>query len=51
MLEEIQIAFADGEAQKFLKKLAALDVLIIDDWDIGHITPEQQRYLLEILPG
>ena len=49
LLEEVQIAFADGEAQKFLKKLAALDVLIIDDWGISRITPEQQRHLLEIL--
>ena len=49
LLEEVQIIFADGEARKFLKKLAVLDVLVIDGWGIGRITPEQQHHLLEIL--
>ena len=49
LLQELQIARADGSYQNRLASLAKVDVLIVDDWGIAPLHPGERRDLLEIL--
>ena len=49
LLQDFQIAKADGSYAKLLAKLAKLNLLIIDDWGLTPLTPAERRDLLEIL--
>ena len=39
----------DGRYARLLKNLARADLLILDDWGLAPLTPEQARDLLEII--
>lgn len=49
LLEELALARADGSYAKLLRRLAKVDVLVIDDWALSPLGPEGRRDLLEIL--
>lgn len=49
LFEELAIARVDGRHSKQLMSLARKDLLIIDDFGLSPLTPEQRRDLLEIL--
>ena len=49
LLRQLQIAQADGSMVKLLKKIARVDLLLIDDWGISKVHDTQHRQLLEIL--
>jgi len=49
LLQEIQIAKADGSYLKLMDNLAKVDVLIIDDWGLAPLSGEQRRDVLEIV--
>ena len=40
---------SDGRYARLLKNLARADLLILDDWGLAPLTPEQARDLLEII--
>ena len=49
LLEELAIARADGSYTKLLRRLAKVDVLVIDDWALAPLGVDGRRDLLEIL--
>lgn len=49
LLQELAIAKGDGRYPKLLSMLAKTEVLILDDWGLVPMNPEQRRDLLEIL--
>lgn len=49
LLEELAIARADGSYAKQLRRLAKIDVLVIDDWALAPLGVDGRRDLLEIL--
>ena len=49
LFDELMQARADGSYPRMLKRLAKIDVLVIDDFGTGTITEEQRRDLLEVL--
>lgn len=49
LLQDLQIARADGRYTKALRQLAKTDVLILDDWGLARLNEEQRLDLLEIL--
>ena len=49
LLQEMAIAKGDGRYPKLLATLAKTDVLILDDWGLAKLTPDNRRDLLEIL--
>lgn len=49
LLEELAIARADGSYAKLLRRLAKIDVLVIDDWALAPLGVDGRRDLLEIL--
>jgi len=49
LLQELPIAKGDGTYIRLLKRLAKIDVLILDDWGLSKLMAEQRRDLLEIL--
>jgi DNA replication protein DnaC len=49
LLQDLQIARADGSYSNRLASLAKMDVLILDDWGIVPLQPAERRDLLEIL--
>ena len=49
LLQDIPLAKGDGSYAKLLKRLAKIDVLILDDWGLARLIAEQRRDLLEIL--
>jgi len=49
LLEELALARAGGTYGRLLKRLAKVDLLILDDWGLAAMTPEQRRDLLEVL--
>ncbi len=49
LLHELAIARADGSYSDHLRKLAKLDVLVLDDFLIAPMTDSERRDLLEIL--
>jgi DNA replication protein DnaC len=49
LLEELRITHADGRYLQLLQQLAKYDLLILDDFGIDPLEPQQQRDLLEIV--
>ena len=49
LLQELEIAKADGRYAKILKSLAKTDLLMIDDWGLKKFAKEQSHDFLEIL--
>lgn len=49
LLGDLSNARRDGSYQQQLRKLARIDVLILDDWGVTTLTDEGRRDLLEIL--
>ena len=49
LFEMLALARGDGRYIRLLKALARVDLLILDDWGLAPLTPEQRRDLLEIL--
>jgi len=49
LFRELNLAQADGSLTRLLKKLARVDLLLIDDWALTPLQPDQYRLFLEIL--
>jgi DNA replication protein DnaC len=49
LLQDIALARGDGRYPKLLAGLAKLDLLVIDDWGLAPMNPDNHRDLLEIL--
>ena len=49
LLQDLQVARADGRYTKALRQLAKTDVLILDDWGLARLNDEQRLDLLEII--
>jgi DNA replication protein DnaC len=49
LFDELSLAKAQGTYGKLLRKLATLDLLVLDDVGLGTITPAQRHDLLELL--
>jgi DNA replication protein DnaC len=49
LFDELDLAHGDGSFPRRLKRLAAVDLLIIDDWGLKPLTPQGRHDLLEIL--
>lgn len=49
LLQELQVAHADGSLSRRLGQLARLDVLVLDDLAIAPIAAQQRQDLLEVL--
>lgn len=48
-LEELAMAHASGELQKTVKAYRKADLLILDEWLIRCLTPEESYHLLELV--
>jgi DNA replication protein DnaC len=46
---QLAVAYADGSFDKFLSKLARIDVLAIDDWGLTPLGDMERRHFLEVL--
>lgn len=49
LLDELRIAQADGSYAAFLRKVAKIDLIALDDWGLAPTTPQDRSHLLEIL--
>ena len=49
LFQEMLVAKAEGSYTKWLKRLAKISVIILDDWGIAMLDDTQRRDLLEIL--
>jgi DNA replication protein DnaC len=49
LFRQLNLAQADGSLTRLLKKLARVDLLLIDDWGLTPLKPDQYRLFLEIL--
>ena len=49
LFHELALARADGSYPRLLARLARVDVLLIDDFGIETLTPQDRRDLLEVL--
>jgi DNA replication protein DnaC len=49
LFDELSYAHADGRYPLLMKKLARIDVIVLDDWGLTKITAPQRRDLLEVL--
>ena len=49
LFRELGMSQADGSLIKLLKKLARVDLLLIDDWGLTPLKADQHRLFLEIL--
>lgn len=49
LLQELQLARGDGSYARVLTTLARTEVLVLDDFGMAPLSPEQRRDLLEIL--
>jgi len=49
LFRELSLAQADGSLTQLLKKLARVDLLVIDDWGLVPLQPDHYRLFLEIL--
>jgi len=49
LFDALLLARGDGRYGRLLKTLARVALLILDDWGLAPLTPEQERDLLEIL--
>ena len=49
LFDALALARGDGRHARLLKSLARAELLILDDWGLATLTPEQGRDLLEII--
>jgi len=49
LFDTLALARGDGRHARFLKTLARVELLILDDWGLANVTADQGRDLLEIL--
>jgi DNA replication protein DnaC len=49
LFSELNIARADGSYGRLILRLARVDLLVLDDWGVAPLTPENARDLLDIL--
>lgn len=49
MLEELQLAHADGSFRKKLLQLSKVDLLVLDDFGIATLNPQSRADLLEVI--
>ena len=49
LLDELSVAKACGEFKKIIRKYQKVDLLILDEWLIRHLTSEESYNLLEII--
>lgn len=49
LVEDLQLARADGRYLRVLKQLARVDLLVLDDWGLARLVAAQQSDLLELL--
>lgn len=49
LFEEFQKAYSDGSLEKYRKKLAKYDLLILDDWGLASVTTRARQELLELI--
>lgn len=49
LFDELLQARADGSYPRLLKKLAKVDVLVLDDWGMHRVDETQRRDLMEVL--
>ena len=49
LMQDLDLARHDGRYKKVMKSLAKAELLILDDWGIAPMSPEQLRDLLEII--
>ena len=49
LMQELDLARHDGRYKKVMKSIANAELLILDDWGIAPMSPEQLRDLLEII--
>ena len=49
LFRELDVAQVDGSLTALLKKLAKVDLLLIDDWGLSPLSADQYRLFLEIL--
>ena len=49
LFDVLALARGDGRYARLLKSLARAELLILDDWGLAPLTPEQGRDLLEIV--
>ena len=49
LFDALALARGDGRHARLLKSIARSQLLILDDWGLAHLTPDQGRDLLEIL--
>lgn len=49
LFRELTVAHGDGSLGKLLAKLARVDLVVVDDWGLVHLEPDQYRLFLEIL--
>ena len=49
LLQDLNLARADGRYPKLMTELAKTDLLVLDDWGLAPLTDTQRRDLLEIL--
>ena len=49
LFRALSLAQADGSLTRLLKRLARVDLLVIDDWTLTPLKPDQYRLFLEIL--
>ena len=49
LFDALALARGDGRHARLLKAIARIEVLILDDWGLANLTPDQGRDLLEIV--
>lgn len=49
LLDDLRIAHGDGSYRKVMQQLAKLDLLIIDDFGMKQLTPNERHDLLEVI--
>jgi len=49
LIRQLLAAQADGSLTRLLRKIARVDLLVVDDWGLTPLQPDQHRLFLEIL--
>jgi len=49
LFDALALARGDGRLARLLKTIARVQLLILDDWGLANLTPDQGRDLLEII--
>jgi len=49
LFEELRIAHGDGSFTRRLQAIAKTDLMILDDWGLHPLTPDERADLLEVL--